>query len=418
MVGRRKRIKFTNQWLQLEGDMVTVEEAEKIILNEVRDYGTELVPYEQALGRTVAADIVADRDLPPCNRVAMDGIAIRYSAFENGLRTFKVRGVQAAGDMPLDIMQPDECIEIMTGAALPDSADTVVRYEDVTIDNGKAAVSVETLRSRQNIHSKGKDKKAGEVVVANGTPIDAAVVSMAASVGVALLPVRKLPRVVIITTGDELVDTFVQPLPHQVRSSNNYTIKSVLQQYGISPSMQHIADDVEVTRTKISECLSAYDVIILSGGISMGKFDYVPQVLEELGVNKLFHKVKQRPGKPFWFGKHSNDVLVFAFPGNPVSAFMCLHRYFIPWLKSGKQTTVFAVLGEDINFNPQLQYFMQVKLNINESGQLIATPQQGNGSGDYANLIDTNAFMELPMEKSNFKKGEVYRIWPFKQMIA
>ncbi len=398
--------------------MVTVEEAEHIILNEVRDYGTELVLFEQALGRTLAKDIVADRDLPPCNRVAMDGIAIRFSAFENGMRSFRIKGIQAAGDTPLDLTGDDECTEIMTGAALPDSADTVVRYEDVAINNGNAILTGDAIRKGQNIHPIGKDKKRGEVVVTAGTLVDATVISMAASVGGALLPVRKLPRVVIITTGDELVDTTAQPLPHQIRSSNNYTIKAVLQAYGIGPHMLHIVDDVEVTKAKIKECLSAYDVLILSGGISMGKFDYVPQVLEELGVNKLFHKVKQRPGKPFWFGKHSNDVLVFAFPGNPVSAFMCLHRYFIPFLKSGRQTAAFAVLGEDIIFSPQLQYFMQVKVSINENGQLMATPQQGNGSGDYTNLIDTNAFMELPMGKSNFRKGEVYRIWPFKQIIA
>ncbi|MCD6013422.1 MAG: molybdopterin biosynthesis protein MoeA [Flavipsychrobacter sp.] len=408
--------------------MITVEEAEHIILNEIRNYDCEDVPFDHALGRILAENIVADRDLPPCNRVAMDGIAIRYSAFENGLRTFKIKGVQAAGDAPLDIAAHDECIEIMTGAALPDSVDTVVRYEDVTIDNGIAILNVETIRKGQNIHTKGKDKKSGEVVVAAGTLIDATVISMAASVGVSLLPLKKLPRVVIITTGDELVDTNAQPLSHQIRSSNNYTIEAVLQQYGLDPEMLHIADDIQATKEKIKNCLLQYDVIILCGGISMGKFDYVPQVLEELGVNKLFHRVKQRPGKPFWFGKHSNSVLVFAFPGNPVSAFMCLHRYFIPWLRScltppspfgdGRGEVFFAVLDQDVTFNPQLQYFMQVKVSISEKGQLVAIPQEGNGSGDYANLIDSNAFMELPLEKSNFKKGEVYRIWPFKQILA
>ncbi len=403
--------------------MVTVSEAEKIILSEARDYGAESVPFGQTSGRLLAEDITADRDLPPCNRVAMDGIAIRYDAFSSGVRSFRIKAVQAAGDPPMDITQPDECIEIMTGAALPDSTDTVVRYEDITIEHSMATINAEIIKKGQNIHSRGKDKRAGEIVIKAGLRVDATVISMAASVGVGLLSVKKLPKVVIISTGDELVDTNEQPLPYQIRSSNNHTIKAALQQHGIVPDMLHIKDDAVATKEKIAACLRQYDVLILSGGISMGKFDFVPQVLEELGVNKLFHKVKQRPGKPFWFGKHGSGTLVFAFPGNPVSAFMCLHRYFIPWLLAGQnpkskiQNATFAVLNQDVTFNPSLQYFMQVRVNMNEQAQFIATPAEGNGSGDFANLIDSNAFMELPLEQSNFKQGQVYRIWPFKQII-
>lgn len=397
--------------------MISVQEAEHIILNEIRDYGCEHVPFAQATGRVLAQDITADRDLPPCNRVAMDGIAIRHTVFAAGVRKFFIKAVQAAGDAPVDITNEQECIEIMTGAALPDTADCVIRYEDLQIENGFATVKAENVRCRQNIHTKGKDKKAGEIVVAAGTIVDATVISMASSVGATLLPVIKLPHIVIVTTGDELVDTDSQPLPHQIRRSNNYTIKAVLQRYGISPTMLHIADDIQATKKEVECCLQQYDVVILSGGISMGKFDYVPQVLEESGVNKLFHKVQQRPGKPFWFGRHDNGTLIFAFPGNPVSAFMCLHRYFIPWLKPATATPIYAVLNEDVTFHPSLQYFMQVIVRINEQGQLVATPEEGNGSGDYANLIDSNAFMELPAEKSDFKKGEAYRIWPFKQIV-
>lgn len=152
----------------------------------------------------------------------------------------------------------------------------------------------------------------------------------------------------------------------------------------------------------------------------MGKFDFVPAALEKLHVDKLFHKVQQKPGKPFWFGSHANGTLVFAFPGNPVSTFMCLHRYFLPWLKNSlqlKQVKTFAILNEDFTFKPSLQYFLQVKLSIAENGQLLANPIEGNGSGDLANLPNTDAFMELPLEKISYKKGEVYRIWVFKQIM-
>jgi molybdopterin molybdotransferase len=153
----------------------------------------------------------------------------------------------------------------------------------------------------------------------------------------------------------------------------------------------------------------------------MGKFDYLPMALEESGVQKLFHKVQQRPGKPFWFGKHSNGTIVFAFPGNPVSTFMCLNRYFISWLKASlglaTSTPLYAVLASDFTFTPALQYFLQVALSVNENAQIIATPVKGNGSGDFANLVDSDAFMELPAERNNFMKGEVFRVWPFKNVF-
>ncbi|HEY6974674.1 MAG TPA: molybdopterin molybdotransferase MoeA, partial [Chitinophagaceae bacterium] len=241
------------------------------------------------------------------------------------------------------------------------------------------------------------------------------------SAGKINLLVKKLPETVIISTGNELVDVSKTPTPFQIRKSNNYTIKAVLQQYKLEAGMLHIPDDASVTKQQIEKCLNEYDVIILSGGISMGKFDYVPAALEELSIKKLFHKVQQRPGKPFWFGKHDKGVLVFAFPGNPVSAFMCLHRYFLPWLKKSLEINrppVFAVLAEDFVFNPPLQYFLQVKLQINEKGCLLAKPVAGNGSGDFANLVDTDAFIELPLQRNDFKKGEVFRVWTFAPILG
>jgi molybdopterin molybdotransferase len=153
----------------------------------------------------------------------------------------------------------------------------------------------------------------------------------------------------------------------------------------------------------------------------MGKYDFVPAALDKLGVNRLFHKVKQRPGKPFWFGQHeASDTLLFAFPGNPVSAFLCTFRYFIPWLLQSQgiaQITPHAMLSEDFTFAPELQYFLQVNVQIDERGQLVAIPIGGNGSGDFSNLLVANAFMELPAEITNFRKGEAYRIWPFKALV-
>lgn len=397
--------------------MTTVEEAEQLILARVGDYGNEIVPFEQALGRALAEHIKADRDLPPFNRVTMDGIAISYEAFAQGVRTFKIKATQAAGDSPIAINEPGECIEIMTGAVLPDSVDTVMRYEDLEIIDGKASIQINNVTKGQNIHIKGKDKKQGEIILNPGRLITPAVISLLASVGESEVRVKRLPRVIIISSGDELVDVNTKPSPYQIRRSNNYTIEAVLKRLGLSAGMLHIPDDPEITKSTIAQCLYNYDVILLSGGISMGKFDYIPQALADLDVVKVFHKVKQRPGKPFWFGKHDDGAVVFAFPGNPVATFMCLHRYFIPWLQQslGLHCTpsAYAILNNDLEFIPELKYFLQVKLQSDEQGRLLAKPVEGNGSGDFANLADTDAFMELPANKTSFKKGEVYRIWPF-----
>ena len=396
--------------------MTTVEQAEKIILAETKDYGTESIYFENALGRVLAEDLKADRDLPPYNRVTMDGIAISFAAYENGTRSFKIIATQAAGDTSFEINHPSECIEIMTGAALPATTDTVIRYEDLDIKDGIATIQIESINKTQNIHFKGRDKKKDDVVAKSNQLITPALISMAASVGYKDLLVKRLPKLIIISSGDEVVNIDEQPNAFQIRRSNNYTIKAALKQYRIDADMLHIPDNAAITKEEIEKSLQQYDVIILSGGVSEGKFDYIPKALEECGVKKLFHKVQQRPGKPFWFGKHDNGVLVFAFPGNPVSTFMCLHRYCLPWLETSlglEGQMLYAVLNEDYIFTPALQYFLQVKLRMNESGQLLAKPITGNGSGDFANLLDTDAFIELPLERNNFTKGEVFRIWPF-----
>jgi molybdopterin molybdotransferase len=270
--------------------MITVEEAEQIILAQLRDYGTEVVPFEQALGRVLAEDIVADRDLPPYNRVTMDGIAVIYKAIQDGITSFKIKATQAAGEEPVEIENEDECVEIMTGAALSPSVDTIIRYEDLEIADGVAKLLVTEIRNGQNIHQKGKDKKQGDVVVAAHQYITPAIISLVASVGKAYVLVKKQPKVMIISSGDELVDVADSPSGYQIRRSNNYTIKAALKHHGLDADMLHIPDDPEATKQQLQYCLQGYDVILLSGGISMGKFDYVPQALEDLQVKNYFIK--------------------------------------------------------------------------------------------------------------------------------
>ena len=401
--------------------LTTSNKALEIILNNSQNYGTEEVPFFHSLGRVLKENIVADRDFPPFNRVSMDGIAIQFSEFENGKRTFNVEGIQPAGSKQLSMQNHENCIEVMTGAVLPKNTDVVIPYEQVSIVQGIATIEIKELRYFQNIHVRGKDKKEGDLIIAQNKVISSAEIGVLATVGKWTVKVAKQPKVMIVSTGDELVEVNETPANYQIRRSNVHTLVSILKKYYIDADSAHIADDKNALKEKIENFLNDYDVLLFSGAVSKGKFDFIPEILEGLRVEKLFHKVAQRPGKPFWFGhkiikssrNDRNDKIVFAFPGNPISTFVSCLKYFVPWyqksMKLDFENRTFALLGEDVIFKPSLTYFLQVKLE-KRNGDLVAVPIRGNGSGDLANLVEADAFIELPNDRVEFKKDEVFPI--------
>ncbi len=393
--------------------MILVEEASRIISDHIQEYGTETVPLHQAIGRTLREHIQADRELPPYDRVTRDGVAINYAAYENGKRAFQVKGVAPAGSPQMVLPEVDGCIEVMTGAVMPEATDTVIMYEDIKLMDGIAVLADSGITQGQNIHYQGEDRKAGEVIIQAGTVISPAEIGVCASVGKHEIKVAKLPSMMIISSGDELVEVHETPLPHQIRRSNVYRLTSSFAHMGIAVDQHHLKDDMEEILRELEAILNKYDIVILSGGVSKGKFDFLPEALSRLGVDKLFHKIRQRPGKPFWFGKREN-TMVFALPGNPVSSFMCTQRYVLPWLYASigaqAEKPVEAKLKAPINFKPDLTYFAQVSLESDASGTLWAIPVEGHGSGDLANLVDADAFIELPMGKDVYEEGEVYRV--------
>ena len=395
-------------------DLITVESALQIVLQCALDMGTEEVALSCALGRVLAEPLTADRPFPPFDRVTMDGIAIRHDSFMDGTRIFPIQAMQAAGQPPLRLLNDSSCIEIMTGAVLPIGTDTVIRYEDLLIQNGQATLTTEQIEPRQNIHFLGSNRNPGAVIVPKDTPISPGEIGVAATVGKASLKVKRLPQVAVISTGDELVEVHETPLPYQIRSSNVYSLSTGLQQMGLQPVRKHFPDDPQIIQAGLAECLENFDAILITGGVSEGEFDFVPAALATLGVKKHFHKVRQRPGKPFWFGFYQQKCAVFAMPGNPVSAFMGTQQYFRPWLYRSLGLTppapVYAVLAQDFSFKPDLTYFLQVVLQYAPSGQLLAFPHAGGGSGDLANLANADAFMQLPADKSHFLKGEAYPV--------
>lgn len=391
--------------------MISVKEALETVLNSIQNFGVEEIPFIKSVGRILKQEIVADRDFPPFNRVSMDGITIDYTSFKNGQRSFKIEGIQAAGSEQITLQNSENCIEVMTGAVLPNNANTVIRYEDVTIENNIATINIDAINNGQNIHTKGKDGKIGDVLIEENTIISAAEIGVLATVGKSFVKVAKQPKVMIVSTGDELVGVDETPLEHQIRRSNVFTLVSLLERLKIPTETAHISDDKPILKSKIESYLQEYDVLLFSGAVSKGKFDFLPEVFDELGVEKLFHKVAQRPGKPFFYGK-TNKCNVFGFPGNPISTFVNCLAYFYPWYFKSvgieiKEET--AILGEDVFFKPDLVYFLQVKLE-SKFGHLVAFPISGNGSGDLASLVKTDAFIQLPNDKTEFKKGEVFPI--------
>lgn len=307
----------------------------------------------------------------------------------------------------------------MTGAARSSATDTIIPYENLHIADGIAHIKQEPVLLGQNVHVQGSDRRRGDIVISAGQIIGPTHINMAASVGKSELLVKKLPRVVILSSGDELVDVTDTPLPYQIRRSNNYSTHTVLRHYGVEALMLHLPDNLNAIRQEVARLQLEFDVILLSGGVSMGKFDYIPQALEDTGVHMHFHKVRQRPGKPFWFGTFGERGVVFALPGNPVSTFLCLHRYVLPWLETSlgfpPAPPAYAMLAKKVRFEPQMLYFIQVKLRQDAEARLWADPLEGRGSGDFSNLLDTDAFLELPMERTEFEAGEVFRVLRFKK---
>ncbi len=401
--------------------MIEVSEATKIINDSVLNLNKVKVPLDKVLGRVLRQDVFADVDFPPFDRVMMDGIAIKIEDFIAGTKTFAIAGVQAAGSLQMILETPGTCLEVMTGAVAPKGADVVIRYEDVLIDAKKqlATIQLEEVIKGKNIHKKGTDKKAGDLLISTSTLIGSPEIAVAASVGLTTLLVTKNPSVAIVSTGNELVDIRETPEPHQIRRSNVYAIEAELKQLGIKSDIYHFNDDESKLTAELETLLNNHDIMILSGGVSMGKFDFVPGVLDKLGVKKMFHRINQKPGKPFWFGVKDGEKVVFAFPGNPVSTFLCYHKYFVPWIKKtlGLQQSDQrkAILAEDISIKTRLTYFLQVSTYVNEEGQIMAAPVVGRGSGDHANLLSSDAFLELPGDQIEFKKGEVFNLISFRR---
>jgi molybdopterin molybdotransferase len=396
--------------------MLTPAQAETLIEQHLACLPIESLPLTQAAGAVLRENIYAERDQPPFDRVAMDGFALASAGASSHSGRLRVAGTQAAGDPPRTLSDPGSCIEIMTGAMLPHGCDAVVPVEHTQRTGDIAEFGRKAVEPWANVHRRGSDCRQGSLLLAAGTRLSAPEVAIAAGAGMARLRVSAQPMIVVISTGNELVEPGEQIQPHQVRRSNAYGITAALREHGFARvADDHVRDDEAEIEKRLDFHLRTHDVLILSGGVSMGKMDLVPKVLERLGVALVFHHIAQRPGKPMWFGVSAAGPAVFALPGNPVSTLVCLSRYVLPALRAAMgQSAADAPrisLTAPFEVRAPLAFYLPVKLRSDDWGRTSAEPRPTNGSGDFTALAGTDGFVELPPGPNTFPKGFVARFF-------
>lgn len=378
--------------------LITPEEAITLILAEVKSLPTESIPFADALHRTLREDLHGDRPFPPFDRVTMDGIAFRSSEHLPGSPLI-VQGTHPAGQPVPAALKPGHCWQIMTGAVLPPDCDTIVPIEQVTLTDQTALVEGQP-EPGIFIHRCGSDAPANTLLIRSGTRLGPPHLGMMASIGATQIKVTRLPRIHILTTGDELIPVNQPPLPHQLRQSNGPTLLAALDQWGPADRIwQHLPDDLEATTASIALALEESDLVLLSGGISKGKKDYVRPALESLIGPPVFHGVAQRPGKPlaYWKG-------VVALPGNPNSTLTTFQRYVVPLLRrlteSPDVEPITLPLAQPIQQHSKLTQFLPA--TITPDG--LALSRSPQNSGDFVTPLEATGIVEIPPGQENVEK--------------
>lgn len=378
--------------------MIDYRQAQQMVLSQARPFGVEEVGLEGAFDRVLGGPVYADRDYPPFNRATMDGYALDYADLGRGLHRFRVAETVFAGTHASGSIRSGECYKIMTGAAVPGDADIVIPREEVQEGGWEkeggpegsggpmielAAMQQESRRPFLNIARRGEDLRAGDCVISGPCRCGPAVIGLLATLGRTTATVACLPRVSLVTTGDEVIEPGEPISPVQIRNSNRWMLEAALRKEGIPlTGRAHAADDPGHLKEALRGSLFA-DILIVTGGVSAGDADYVPAVLEELGVKKLFHKIAMRPGKPTWCGLLPTGGMVFALPGNPFSCLVNFVLLIAPYIHAcwglGNPAPLGLPLGVARARKTALDEFFPVRI-AGTPARLI--PVSLNGSGD------------------------------------
>jgi molybdenum cofactor synthesis domain-containing protein len=398
-------------------EMITVAEAIQIVLAQTRPLPLESVALPEARGRVLAQDVVADCDLPPFDRSQMDGYAVRADDVQTLPARLKIVGESAAGRGWHQEIKRGEALRIMTGAPVPAGADSVQQVE-FTRELDEAEVEIlEAVAVGRSIVKRGSEIKAGEKVLSAGEQINAAMMAVLASFGCAQIKVGQRPRVAVLATGSELVSVNQKPGQDQIRDSNNFTIAAYAELAGATVERLPLAgDDTSLLKRQISEAAERSDVVITSGGVSVGVYDFTKPALRELGAEFFFERVALRPGKPTVFARLPNGALFFGLPGNPVSVsvtFNLFARAAILAMQEAKDPMLdqdWAVLSRNVKGAVGRESYLPAQLSTTETGLLTAEPLKWGGSSDFVGFVRATSLIIVPQDASILKAGTIVRV--------
>jgi molybdopterin molybdotransferase len=391
-------------------DLLTIDQARAAVLDAVRPLGTEEVSVADAPGRVLAEDVVAPHDVPPFDNSAMDGFVV--AAGPEG-RTFTIAGESRAG-APADAAPgPDEALRVSTGAVVPPGAQAVVPVEQASEQDGTVTVTAE-VREGQHIRRSGEDVASGTTVLRTGTTLDAAGVGLAIIAGRAHVSCFRRPSVTIIATGDELVPPGGRLGPGQIHDSNGLTLSALARRAGADVlARAHVKDRPEQTRDALAYALERSDVLVISGGVSVGTHDHVKPALDDLGVEQRFWRVALRPGKPTWFGT-TGDTLVFGLPGNPVSSMVTFALFVRPAIAAlqgsdPRAPRIEAALTETVPRNPGRDEAVRVRLT-QSGGVYTATPTGPQGSHQLTSMVNADGLAIVAAGTGEAAAGETVEV--------
>jgi molybdenum cofactor synthesis domain-containing protein len=385
--------------------MITVSQAIKMIDHEVKPLRNERVDIAVAVGRILMEDVIADMDLPPFDRSQMDGYAVKAKDTENCPVTLKIVGESAAGNGWKGTLKKGEAVRIMTGAPVPKGADAVQRLE-VAVENDGFVTLSETTSKLRYIVKRGSEVKGGRVVLRKGEVLSAANIAVPAAFGYAKIRVSRRPRVAIIATGSEIVEIDNEPKADQIRNSNSTMLAAMCTAAGADATVLPIAgDDIVDLKRSIADAAKTYDLIVMTGGVSVGKYDLTKAAFADLGAKIFFDKVALKPGKPTVFAK-LKKTFIFGLPGNPVSAsvtFYLFVRRCILIMQSAYKTELpsgYAVAELPMKGTSERDSYLPAVIATDASGQIVASPIRWHGSSDLVGFARADALVLVPQGTS------------------
>ncbi len=395
--------------------MISIAEAIQIVKSQTAQLSAEGVAIDASRGRILAEDIVADTDLPPFDRAQMDGYAVRAADVANVPAQLRIAGESAAGAGWHHEMKSGEAVRIMTGAPVPAGADAVQQVE-LTRENDSQVEILKAVEIGRSIVKRASEIKAGEIVLRAGEEINAAMIATLASFGYARVKAASRPKVAVMATGSELVDVDQKPGQDQIRDSNNYTIAAYSElSNAVVERLPLAGDDTEELKRQISRAAEHADVLITSGGVSMGVYDFTKAALKELGAEIFFERVALRPGKPTVFAR-LGDTLVFGLPGNPVSVtvtFNLFVRTALRVMQGATQSELpedHAVLARDLKGSIDRESYLPATLRTDEKGTLLVEPLKWGGSSDFVSFARATSLINVPAGERALAAGSTVRV--------